>query len=55
MRSVSNRIGKCQGRETNDGYVDVLFTCGECDFGFLGSWFYSREWVWNLGTKSMLK
>ena len=39
----------------NDGYVDVLFTCGECDFGFLGSWFYSREWVWNLGTKSMLK
>ena len=32
-------------------YVDVLFTCGECGFNSLGSWPYSREWVWNLGTK----
>ena len=32
-------------------YVDVLFTCGECGFSSLGSWPYSREWVWNLGTK----
>ena len=35
-------------------YVDVLFTCCECDFNSLGSWFYSKELVWNLGTKSML-
>ena len=27
---------------------------GECDFNFLGSWSYSKEWVWNLGTKSIL-
>ena len=26
----------------------------ECDFNFLGSWFYSKEWVWNLGTKILL-
>ena len=32
-------------------YVDVLFMCGECSFNSLGSWSYSREWVWNLGTK----
>ena len=35
-------------------YVDVLFTCSESDFNSLGSLFYSKEWVWNLGTKSML-
>ena len=35
-------------------YVDVLFTCGECSFKFLGSWTFSKELVWNLGTKSML-
>ena len=29
----------------NGGYVDVLFTCGECGFCFLGSWSYSKEWV----------
>ena len=39
----------------NGGYVDVLFSCGECGFGSLRSRFYSKEWVWNLGTKSMLK
>ena len=32
-------------------YVYVLFTCGKCGFNFLGSWSYSKEWVWNLGTK----
>ena len=32
-------------------YVDVLFTCGECGFNSLGSWSYSKEWVWNLGAK----
>ena len=26
-------------------YVDVLCTCGECDFNFLGSWSYSKEYV----------
>ena len=31
--------------------VDVLFTCGECSFNSLGSWSYSKEWVWNLGTQ----
>ena len=35
-------------------YVEVLFTCGERGFNSLGSWSYSKEWVWNLGTKSML-
>ena len=35
-------------------YVDVLFTCGECSFNSLGSWSYSKEWVSNLGTQSLL-
>ena len=35
-------------------YVDVIFTCCECGFNSLGSWFYSKQWVWNLRTKSML-
>ena len=26
----------------------------ECDFNSLGSWSYSKEWVWNLGTRRML-
>ena len=34
--------------------VNVLFTCGKSSFNSLGSWSYSKEWVWNLGTKSML-
>ena len=29
----------------NGSYVDVLFTCGECDFGSLRNWSYSKEWV----------
>ena len=40
---------------TNGDYVDVLLTCGECGLGSLGSWSYSKEWVWNLGTKSVFK
>ena len=36
----------------NGGWVDVLFTCGECDFSSLRSWSYSKEWV-KLGTKIM--
>ena len=36
-------------------YVDVLLTCGECGLGSLGSWSYSKEWVWNLGIKSVFK
>ena len=38
----------------NGSYVDVLFTCGECGFYSLGSWFYFKEWVLNLGTKFMM-
>ena len=34
----------------NGGYV-VLFTCHEFGFSSLGSWSYSKEWVWNLGGK----
>ena len=34
----------------NGGYVDVLFTYGECGFHSLDSWSYFKEWVWNLGT-----
>ena len=33
--------------------VDVLITCSECGFNYLGSWLYYKEWVWNLGTKSI--
>ena len=33
---------------------DVSFTCGECSFNSLGSWSYSKEWVSNLGTQSLL-
>ena len=40
---------------TNGGYVDVLFTCGECGLGSMGSCSYSKEWVWNLQTKAVLK
>ena len=39
----------------NGGYIDVLFTCGECGFGSLGSWYYSKEWAWNLGAKCVMK
>ena len=34
-------------------YVDVLFTCGECSFNSLGSWSYSKEWMWILDTQSI--
>ena len=34
-------------------YVDVLHECGECDFNSLGRWSYSKEWVQNLGRKSI--
>ena len=34
-------------------YVDVFFTCGESSFNFLGSWSYSKEWVWILGTQNI--
>ena len=27
----------------NGGYVDVLFTCGECGFSFFESWSCSEE------------
>ena len=36
-------------------YVDVLFTCGECGFKSLGSSSYSKEWMFNLGTQSLLQ
>ena len=39
---------------SNGGCVDVLFTCGECGFSFLESWFCSDKSVWDLVTKSML-
>ena len=35
-------------------YIDDLFTCGECGFNSLGSWSYSKEWVLDLGTQSLL-
>ena len=50
--------GQCGGTPLDDwangGYVDVLLTCGEFGFSSLGSWSYSKEWVRNLGTISML-
>ena len=39
----------------NGDYADVLFMCGECGLSSLGSWSYSKEWVWNLGIESVLK
>ena len=39
----------------NGDYADVLFMCGECGLCSLGSWSYSKEWVWNLGIESVLK
>ena len=45
-RRVGSRMcGASSDYWTNGGYIDVLFTCGECGFGSLGSWFYSREWI----------
>ena len=38
----------------NGGYVDVLFTCGECSFSSLESWFCSEERVWDWVTKDIL-
>ena len=38
-------------------YVDVLLhvhVVSGRGFNFLGSWSFSKEWVWNLGTKCML-
>ena len=34
----------------NGGSVDILLD-GEYGFTFMGSWYYSMEWVWNLRTK----
>ena len=34
-------------------YVEVLFTCDECRFNSLGSWSYSKKWVWILETQCM--
>ena len=34
-------------------YVDFLFTCGKYSFNSLGSWSYSKKWVWILGTQSI--
>ena len=42
--------GAPSGDLANGGYVDVLFTYGECGFHSLDSWSYFKEWVWNLGT-----
>ena len=44
----------CGGHWANGDYVNVLPMCGECGLGSLRSWSYSKEWVWNLGTKSVL-
>ena len=39
--------------QDNGDYIDVSLTCCECGSGSMGSWSYSKEWVWNLGTKSV--
>ena len=39
----------------NGGYVYVLFTCGECGFGSIRNWSYSKELVKNFRTKSVSK
>ena len=39
--------------QANGDYVDVSLTCCECGLGSMGSWSYSKEGVWNLGTKSV--
>ena len=34
--------------------VFIIFMCGGYGFSSVGSWSYSKEWVWILGTKNML-
>ena len=38
----------------NGGYVDLLFTCGECGFSSFGSWSCSEEKVWLSDKKYMI-
>ena len=35
----------------NGGFIDVFFTHVWHAFSSIGSWCYSREWVWNSRTK----
>ena len=41
----SGMCGASSDYWANGSYIDVLFTGGECGFGSLGSWLYSREWI----------
>ena len=52
--SVIQCVGRLQMIGLMLVYVDVLFTFAECGFIFWGSWSFSEERVWNLGTKSTL-
>ena len=45
--------GVASDNQDNGDYIDVSLTCCECGSGSMGSWSYSKEWVWNLGTKSV--
>ena len=36
------------------GLMVVMLMCGKCGFNSVGSWSYSKEWVWRLRTESML-
>ena len=38
----------------NGGYVDALFTCGECGFSSPRSWSCSEGKVWSRVIKNML-
>ena len=44
-RVGSGMCGASSDYWANGSYIDVLFTGGECGFGSLGSWLYSREWI----------
>ena len=47
--------GVTSDHQVNGDYVDVSLTCCECGLGSTGRWPYSKEWVWNLETKIVLK
>ena len=55
MAVLFDECGASSDDWANGDYVDVLFMCGECGFGSLGSWSYSKKWVWNFGATSVLK
>ena len=49
MAVLFDACGASSDDWANGDYVDVLFMCGECGFGSLGSWSYLRNGYGILG------